>query len=145
MNNFYTSIAPEYYWQKPHWNLGNKIITSDVYKKLNPIRARYDYNPGDYTQMPFYFGVVPQFYWLYGNLDYNMDKYHKQYQAHDDWLPDRKAKTLGAKQGGFNSPVMKNSKYMALSFNQIPRGCHREIRKYQDCTKQTDDKGKCFD
>ena len=30
MNNFYTSIAPEYYWQKPHWNLGNKIITSDV-------------------------------------------------------------------------------------------------------------------
>ena len=145
MLNFYSSIQPEYYWQKPHYNLGNKMITSDLYKKVNPIRARYDYHPGDYTQMPFFLGVVPQFWWLYGNLDYNMDKYHKQYQAHDDWLPDRKAKTLGAKQGGFNSPIMKNSKYMTINYNQIPRGCFREIRKYQACTKQTGDKDRCLD
>ena len=95
--------------------------------------------------MPFYLGVVPQFWWLYGNLDYNMDKYHKQYQAHDDWLPDRKAKTLGAKQGGFNSPIMKNSKYMSLQHSKIPRGCFREIRKYQACSKATGDKQKCMD
>ncbi len=145
MNNFYSSIVPEYYWQKPHYNLGNKIITSDIYKKVNPIRARYDYNPGDYTQMPFFLGVVPQFHWLYGNLDYNMDKYHKQYQAHDDWLPDRKAKTLGAKNGGFNSPIMKNSKFMTIDYSPIPRGCFREIRKYQACTKETGDKDKCLE
>ena len=86
--------------------------------------------------MPFYLGVVPQFWWLYGNLDYSMDKYHKHYQAHDDWVPDRKNKTLGAKQGGFNSPVMKNSKYMQLIASKIPRGCFREIRKYQSCAKE---------
>ena len=86
--------------------------------------------------MPFFLGVVPQFWWLYGNLDYNMDKYHKQYQAHDDWRPDSKNKTLGAKQGGFNSPIMKNSKYMQLIPHKIPRGCFREIRKYQSCSKE---------
>ena len=87
--------------------------------------------------MPFYLGVVPQYWWLYGNLDYTMDKYHKQYQAHDDWLPDRKQKTLGAKQGGANSPIMKNSKYLNLGHSKIPRGCYREIRNYQACTKAT--------
>jgi hypothetical protein len=143
MNNFYTSVVPEYYWQKPHYNLGNRIITSDLYKSLNPIRARFDYTPGEYQQMPFYLGVVPQHWWLYGNLDYNMDKYHKHYQSHDDWLPDRKAKTLGAKQGGFNSPIMKDSKFMTLQGKQIPRGCEREITKYQSCTKQTGDKARC--
>lgn len=136
MINFYSSIAPEYYWQKPHYDLGNKIIHSDLYKAINPIRSRYDYSPNQYVQMPFYLGTVPQFWWLYGNLDYNMDKYHKQYQSHDDWNPDRKNKTLGAKQGGFNSPVMKNSKYMTLAPHRIPRGCFREIRKYQSCSKE---------
>ena len=135
MINFYSSITPEYYWQKSHYNLGNKIITSDLYKSMNPIRARYDYCPGEFTQMAFYLGTVPQFSWVYGNLDYNMDKYHKHYQAHDDWLADRKNKTLGAKNGGFNSPVMKNSKYMQLLASKIPRGCFREIRKYQACAK----------
>jgi hypothetical protein len=77
MLNFYSSIVPEYYWQKPHYNLGNKMITSDFYKSMNPIRARYDYAPNEYTQMPFYLGMVPQFSWIYGNLDYTMDKYHK--------------------------------------------------------------------
>lgn len=77
--NFYSSNFPEYFWQKPHYNLGNSVIHSDLYKKLNPIRARYDYTPNDYSQMPFYFGVVPQFFWLYGNLDYSFKKYHRHY------------------------------------------------------------------
>ena len=143
-DNYYGSILPEYYWQKPHYNLGNRIITSDLYKKLNPIRARYDYNPGNYQQMPWYLGVVPQLWWLYGNLDYNMDKHHKQYQAHDDWLPDRKQKTLGAKQGGFNSPIGKNSKYMGIVRDMVPRGCRREIEKYTACKKDSG-ADKCFD
>jgi len=38
---------------------------------------------------------------------------------------------------------MKNSKYMTLRPNMIPRGCYKEIRKYQKCV---DDKSKdaCF-
>lgn len=131
--NFYSSNVPEYYWQKPHYNWGNAVVHSDLYKKINPIRARYDYCANDYTQMPFYLGVVPQFWWLYGNLDYSLNKYHKHYQAHDDWMPDRKNKTLGAKQGGMNQPNMKNSKYMTLIPNFMPRGCYREVRKYQEC------------
>lgn len=95
--NFYSSNIPEYYWQKGHYNLGNKIIHSDTYKTLNPIRARYDYTPNDYSQMPYFLGHVPQFNWVYGNLDYSFNKYHKHYQAHDDWYPDRKGKTLGTK------------------------------------------------
>ena len=77
--NFYSSNIPEYYWQKPHYNLGNQIIHSDAYKMLNPIRQRYEYTPNEYTQMPFYLGVVPQFYWLYGNLDYSFKKWHRHY------------------------------------------------------------------
>lgn len=77
--NFSSSISPEYYWQKPHYNLGNKIIHSDLYKKLNPIRSKFDYAPNDYTQMPWYFGVVPDAYWTYGNLDYSFKKYHRLY------------------------------------------------------------------
>ena len=48
-------------------------------------------------------------------------------------MPDRKNKTLGAKQGGMNQPIMKNSKYMTLIPNFMPRGCYREVRKYQQC------------
>ena len=77
--NFYSSNFPEYFWQKPHYNLGNKLIHNDLYKTLNPIRARYDYKPNDYTQMPFFFGVVPQFYWVYGNLDYSLNKVNRLY------------------------------------------------------------------
>ena len=134
--NFYSSNFPEYYWQKGHYNLGNKIVHSDLYKSLNPIRARYDYKPNDYTQMPFYLGHVPQSSWVYGNLDYSFNKYHRHYQAHDDWQPDRKAKTLGHKNGGFCENSMKFSKYMTLIPNFIPRGCYKEIRKFQICASK---------
>ena len=69
--NFYSSNTPEYYWQKTHYNLGNSIVHSEIYKKMNPIRARYDYKPNEYVQMPWYLGSVPQFNWLYGSLDYS--------------------------------------------------------------------------
>jgi hypothetical protein len=79
MINFYSSNIPGYMWQKPHYDLGNRMIHSDIYKALNPLRSRYDYNPGSYTQMPFFLGVVPQFYWTYGNLDYSFNKHHRHY------------------------------------------------------------------
>jgi len=88
--------------------------------------------------MPFFLGVVPQFYWVYGNLDYSFNKHHRHYQAHDDWYPDTKNRTLGHKAGGECSPNMKNSKYMTLVPNFIPRGCYKEIRKYQLCTEKSD-------
>ena len=47
--NFYSSNTPEYYWQKTHYNLGNSIVHSEIYKKMNPIRARYDYKPNEYV------------------------------------------------------------------------------------------------
>jgi hypothetical protein len=131
--NFYSSNFPEYYWQKGHYNLGNKIIHSDLYKSLNPIRAHYDYNPNNYSQMPYFLGHVPQTSWVYGNLDYSFNKYHRHYQAHDDWYPDRKGKTLGHKNGGNCENSMKSSKYMTLIPNFIPRGCYKEIRKFQLC------------
>ena len=134
--NFYSSNLPDYYWQKPHYNLGNRIIHSDLYKRLNPVRARYEATVNDYTQMPIYLGLYPQLSWVYGNLDYSLKKHHRHYQVHDDWYPDRKGKTLGAKNGGFNSPIMKESKYMTLRPNFIPRGCFREIRKYQLCAAE---------
>ena len=77
--NFYSSNLPEYLLQKPHYNLGNSIVHSDLHKKLNPIRSRYDYNQNSYSQMPFYLGHIPQADWLYGSLDYSFHKYHKQY------------------------------------------------------------------
>jgi len=102
MMNFYHSNVPEYFWHqgKPHYNMGNAIVHSNFMKWANPIRARYHYEPGELTQMPFYFGQIPQLSWLWGNLDYSFHKYHRYYQAHDDWYPDRKNKTLGNKQGG---------------------------------------------
>jgi hypothetical protein len=136
LNGFYSSNNPGYFHHsgKPHYNWGNKMIHSDLYKKLNPIRQRYDYTPGEYTQMPFYFGHIPQLSWVYGNLDYSFNKYHRHIQAHDDWYPDRKNKSLGHKNGGQCNPNMKQSKFMALQPQYIPRGCYREIRKYQACS-----------
>lgn len=135
-DNFYGSVFPEYYYQKPTYNFGNAIIHSDTYKKLNPLRARYDYNGNDYVQMPFFLGVIPQFYWLYGNLDYSFNKYQRHIQSHDDWYPDRKNKALGHKQGSMCSPIMKNSKYMALVHQYAPKGCIREIKKFQQCAQE---------
>jgi len=34
------------------------------------------------------------------------------------------------KNGGFCSPTLKQSKYMTLKHNLIPRGCYKEIRAY---------------
>mmetsp|Transcript_17376 Transcript_17376/g.29230 ORF Transcript_17376/g.29230 Transcript_17376/m.29230 type:complete len:84 (+) Transcript_17376:14-265(+) len=82
ISNFYESHVPEYFVHegKPHYNLGNKFVHSDLYKKLNPLRQRYaqEANQG-YVQMPFYFGHIPQLSWVYGNLDYSFNKYHKLY------------------------------------------------------------------
>jgi hypothetical protein len=50
-----------------------------MYKKLNPVRSRYEYTPGEMTQMPFYFSNVPESSWIYGNLDYSFNKYHRHY------------------------------------------------------------------
>ena len=49
MLNFYSSNFPEYYWQKPHYNWANKVLHSDIYKTINPLRCRYDYKPNDYS------------------------------------------------------------------------------------------------
>lgn len=35
------------------------------------------------------------------------------------------------------NPNMKNSKFMTLQSSQIPRGCYREIRKYQNCATES--------
>ena len=136
--NSYGSVTTEYFHHegKPHYNLGNYLIHSNLYKKLNPVRQRYEAKAGEYTQAPFYFGFVPQETWVYGNLDYSFNKYHRHIQAHDDWHPDRKGKTLGDKSGGAQSPNMQHSKYLTLQSQKIPRGCFREIRKYQACTAE---------
>lgn len=144
MFNFYSSVLPEYYWQKSHYNLGNKIVHSSIYKSLIPIRAKFDYKPNQPTQMPFFLGTVPQFTWVYGNLDYSYNKYHRHYQAHDDWYPDRKNKSLGFKQGGYCQPTGIHTKYMTLVPDYIPRGCNKEIRKYQQCLSGNSDKESCF-
>jgi hypothetical protein len=73
---------------------------------------------------------------VYGNLDYSFNKYHRHYQAHDDWYPDRKGKTLGHKNGGFCENNMKNSKYMTLIPSFIPRGCYKQIRQFQLCANR---------
>ena len=36
--DIYGSILPDYFWNKPHYNLGNKLFYSDIYKTLNPLR-----------------------------------------------------------------------------------------------------------
>lgn len=133
--NFYASNPPEYFYQKSHWNWGNAFVHSDWYKKssMNPFgytRQYFDYQVGQYTQMPFYMGHVPQLSWVYGNLDYSFNKYHRHYQSHDDWLPDRKNKTLGHKNGSMTNSNLKHSKFMVLQPQKVPRGCYREIRKY---------------
>lgn len=138
ITNFYSSFTPEYYVHqgKPHYNLGNKIIHSDLYKKLNPLRMRYEGSTGEEVSMPFYFSHVPQLSWIYGNLDYSFQKHHRHYQAHDDWYPDRKNKTLGTRAGGFNNPNRQASKFLTLQPHTIPRGCYREIKKYQHCAAE---------
>jgi hypothetical protein len=64
-----------------------------------------------------------------------MQKYHRLYQSHDEWYPDRKNKTLGMQNGGMAGINLKESKFMTLQPSQIPRGCVREIKKYQTCSK----------
>lgn len=49
LNNFYNN-ENEYlvHEGKAHYNLGNKIVHSDMYKKMNPLRQIYEYQPGQY-------------------------------------------------------------------------------------------------
>ena len=80
--NFYHSASTGWitHENKPHYNWGNLIIHSAAYKRMNPLRQNYDYQPnGELTQLPFYFGHIPQLSWVYGNLDYAFNKYHRHY------------------------------------------------------------------
>jgi len=143
-SSFYGSVYTEYYNQKPHYDFANRLLHSNVYKKLNPLRTYYDYQPGKLTQMPTFLGQYPQLSWLYGNLDYSVNKYHRHYQGHDEWYPDRKNKSLGFKQGGFCDPTLRNPVALGFKYPTIPRGCAREIRKYHSC-REGDSKDQCFD
>ena len=81
--------------------------------------------------------------WIYGNFDYSFNKYHRHYQAHDDWYPDRKNKSLGFKQGGFCDKSLRLTKYMGLQPTFIPRGCVKEMRRFANCEKSKGE-GNCF-
>lgn len=85
-----------------------------------------------------YMGTIPQSTWLYGNLDYSYSKYHRHIQAHDDWYPDRKNKSLGFKNGGFCDPTLRHSVGLVFRRREIPRGCMKEVIRYQDCAKNSD-------
>lgn len=140
----YGSVTTEYLWQKPHYDLANKFLTSKVYKSINPLRTYYDYQPGRLTHQPMFLGHYPVASWLYGNLDYSYAKYHRHYQAHDEWYPDRKNKSLGFKNGGFCDMTMRNPKYIGFIQEHIPRGCSRMMRNYHTCKENSPD-SECFD
>ena len=142
-SNFYSNMYPEYFWQKPHYDFANKILHSNAYKAINPLRTYYDYQPERLVAMPTFLGQIPQMSWLYGNLDYSFQKFHRHYQTHDEWYPDRKNKSLGFKQGGFCDRTMRNPKYLTLKPETAPRGCAKEIRKYELC-KEKNGAGSCF-
>jgi hypothetical protein len=122
--NFYSAAnIPEYYYQKPHYDFFNRIVHSNAYKKLNPLRTRFDtHDPDMFTQIPTFLGKVPMHSWVYGHLDYSYDKYHRHYQTHDEWYPDRKNKSLGFKEGGFCDPSLRHPKYIVLDNEEHPRG-----------------------
>ena len=81
--------------------------------------------------MPQYLnGRYPHQTWLWGNLDYIANKYHRHYQAHDDWYLDRKNKTLYDKNGSVRELDNEPTYGVTLKPNFIPRGCQREIKKY---------------
>ena len=122
LSSFYSSNYAEYYWQKPHYDLANKIVHSNLYRSIVPFRTNYEYIPDKLTHTPMYFSVVPQMSWLYGNLDYSYNKYHRHYQTHDEWYPDRKNKSLGFKEGGFCDETKRNPKFMTLEPVLPPRG-----------------------
>jgi hypothetical protein len=140
---FYGSVLPEYHYQKPHYDFANKIIYSNLYKKMNPLRTYRDFQTERLAELPKFFGQYPPHSWLYGHLDYSFHKYHRHYQAHDEWYPDRKNKSLGFKQGGFMDPTLRNPKGMTLNNETAPRGCTREVRKYHQCRENNPD-DECF-
>ena len=131
----YSSLTAEYFVHegKPHYNFANKIAHSNFYKTMVPWRTRYENQVGERKPLPVYFGNVPQHTWIYGNLDYSFNKQHRHLQG-EDWYPDRKNKSLGSKRGGIKTGNTGVSKYMKLHADMIPRGCYREIQKYQSCT-----------
>jgi tryptophan 2,3-dioxygenase len=141
--SFYSSNYAEYFWQKPHYDLANKVLHSSVYKTMNPLRTYNDFHPERMVAMPTFFGQYPQMSWLYGNLDYSFKKFHRHYQSHDEWYPDRKNKSLGFKQGGFCDRSLRNPKYLTLKRDNAPRGCAKEVRKYEMC-KAANGSDKCF-
>jgi hypothetical protein len=143
LGSFYAAHYPEYYWQKPHYDLANKLLHSNAYKALNPLRTYNDFVPERMSQLPTFLGRIPQHSWLYGNLDYSFKKFHRHYQVHDEWYPDRKNKSLGFKEGGFCDRSMRNPKFLTLKQQTAPRGCLKELRKYHMC-EESQGADKCF-
>ena len=94
--------------------------------------------------MPVYLNSrIPHQSWLWGNLDYMGNKYHRHYQAHDDWYHDRKNKTLYDKSGSVWEHSTEMSYGCTLKPTMVPWGCQREIKKYNDCSDSKGE-GECF-
>jgi hypothetical protein len=149
MDGFYSSIHPGYYHQKPHYDLGNKMVHSSLYKKLVPFRNRYEYAPHTYTTSPHYLGSHPPSTWLYGSIDYTFNKTQIHTQAHNDWYLDRKNKPLGNLQGGLQDPLGMVPDSIGFYPHLIPRGCVKQINLFKKCVKKLGKRegaegGKCF-
>jgi hypothetical protein len=141
-----TPINEDFFYQRPHHNLFNKIYFSDFMKRYNPLHEWRSPHPYYHVRMAKWYGKAPQATWVDGSIDYTYNKYNQNTIGHFHLHENRKNKPFKRRDGGDKIPEFAQKPlYPTYAYEYYPKGCGKEVNKYKRCVSDKKDASKCID
>jgi hypothetical protein len=137
--------SDDYFLQRPHHNLVNKLFYSDFMKRYNPLHEWRSYHPLYHQRLANWYGQQPQITWVDGIIDYTYNKYNTTSIGHFHMHENRKNKPFKTRSGGDRVKTTRNFILPTYVHHYYPMGCNREIKHYKDCVKDKKEVSQCID
>lgn len=141
-----TNLASDdYFLQRPHHNMFNRMFYSNFMKKNNPLHEWRSGHPLYHVRLANWYGQPPHASWVDGIIDYTYNKYNTNSIGHFHQHENRKNKPFKQVAGGDRNFTRNNFIMPGYAYTFYPKGCGKEIKLYKDCIKGRGDVNKCFD
>jgi len=122
----------DYFIQRPHHNFFNKIFHSDLWRKVVPFTEQKENSLLERQRASDWYGRAHQNTWVDGILDYTYNKHNIHSIGHFHMHENRKNKPNKAETFGGDATNLQHIA-PAYKYTYAPKGCSREIVKYQRC------------
>lgn len=126
--------SEDYFNQRPHHDFFNRIFYSRAWKKWAPFHEKRDLTILERQRGSEMFGAAPQGTWVDGVLDYTYNKHNITSIGHFHMHENRKNKPQKDKRIGGDA-TNKQLLYPEYAVIPFPKGCQKEIRKFNNCDK----------